>query len=307
MSHFSCMIVLPEEPESDKHLKEVLRILLAPFDENTEVDPYRSYTDKPDPNWRELDANNIKFKELIDAGVERKIVWKQVYGDATEVKRGLQYPYWNAYHEGGVNPENDTEVSAWTKASWSEDGMFEVDDNGIYQMSTYNPQSQYDWWELGGRWLGYFQVVEGAKSFLGSPGLFTDAPSSAEGTVPADCARKGDIAVTGMQLAVAHKRGQTYDEAFKRYPHDEDSRSSVFDVTPGQSREDYILSGSSVTDVLKPYAVLAEGVWRDAGKMAWFGMDNSTAQSRESFNTWFERFWQGMPDDAWLAICDLHI
>lgn len=30
-----------------------------------------------------------------------------------------------------------------------------VDTKGLYYLSTYNPQSEWDWWKIGGRWTGF--------------------------------------------------------------------------------------------------------------------------------------------------------
>jgi hypothetical protein len=38
--------------------------------------------------------------------------------------------------------------------------------------STYNPDSKWDWYELGGRWKGYFRLKDGASGILGQPGVF---------------------------------------------------------------------------------------------------------------------------------------
>lgn len=43
------------------------------------------------------------------------------------------------------------------------------------EMTTYNPDSKWDWYELGGRWTGYFKTKNG-EGKLGNPGVFKNLP-----------------------------------------------------------------------------------------------------------------------------------
>ena len=58
----------------------------------------------------------------------------------------------------------------------------------------FNPNSQYDWYQLGGRFTGHLVLKPGRKGLLGSPGVCT-APA---GPGRADQARKGDIDFAAM-------------------------------------------------------------------------------------------------------------
>jgi len=45
--------------------------------------------------------------------------------------------------------------------------------------STYNTNSKWDWYKLGGRWLGFFKLKAGftsMKSIIGEPGVFDNIP-----------------------------------------------------------------------------------------------------------------------------------
>ena len=58
----------------------------------------------------------------------------------------------------------------------------------------FNPNSQYDWYQLGGRFTGHLILKPGRSGLLGSPGVCT-APA---GPGRADQARKGDIDFAAM-------------------------------------------------------------------------------------------------------------
>ena len=60
-----------------------------------------------------------------------------------------------------------------------------------------NPK--WDWYQLGGRWTGFFKLKEGREGALGSPGILTEPAE--DGWV--DGALKGDIDFEGMRDAAA--------------------------------------------------------------------------------------------------------
>lgn len=57
--------------------------------------------------------------------------------------------------------------------------MYVDGDGRAYTLSTYNPDSRWDWWTVGGRWTGYFRVrpeYVGHKDVInGEPGTMTEA------------------------------------------------------------------------------------------------------------------------------------
>lgn len=214
MSHYTVTVVLPEAPRNHaagnidlSQVEEMLSAALAPFDENEEVEPYKDYVQPVNENWRDMPS------------------------------RELGWPYSSLREE---DPEVDlgdpAAVAALANSKWGDDEKYFVDEKGLYQMSTYNPQSKWDWWVIGGRWDGFYTLTNGFK---------------------ANVARKGDIVVEG-------ERVQTY-------------------------------------------AVLAEGVWKAPGRMGWFGMSTEGDAEAAAYAKWFEDFWTGLNDDAFVAVVDVHI
>lgn len=51
----------------------------------------------------------------------------------------------------------EEKMSDWSSAPGG------VDSDGIYYLSTYNPDSKWDWYVIGGRWEGYFTNKEGCE------------------------------------------------------------------------------------------------------------------------------------------------
>lgn len=108
MSHFFVVVLVPEDTED---IESAVGELLAPYDENTEVDPYHDYLSAE--SIERMAAHYKKDPNDLDALVACIEDWTGTPGDR--------------------------------------------DTTGLYRTSTYNPQSQWDWWCIGGRWNGEIQ------------------------------------------------------------------------------------------------------------------------------------------------------
>jgi hypothetical protein len=146
---------------------------LAPYDENIEVAPYRDYLGK---DYYEMYFN--------------------LYAEQTGLK---------------TKPTR-RKLAAWLTERYGQDEPYYWDEekNGVYTMSTYSPRSKWDWYTIGGRWMGYFKLKEGAVGFEGRPGVFDNDPIY-EGGV--DVARKCDIDLEGMRSAAGEAAGDAWDRA----------------------------------------------------------------------------------------------
>ena len=68
------------------------------------------------------------------------------------------------------------------------------DENGFFTMSTYNPKAKWDWYQMGGRWTGFFLPKLGKTGRLGEEGVFGTKPETGK----VDQIRVGDIDLDGM-------------------------------------------------------------------------------------------------------------
>lgn len=139
MSHFT-VVIATDDPGK-------IEDLLAPYDESMAVDPYRNY------------------------------------------EGGAARDYWAVKHlreEGRITvPDEDLTwrhvAEAYNAKYGEEEGehLF-IDEDGVraFTMSTYNPESKWDWYSIGGRWLGYFPIKPGGglipadEIINGTPGAF---------------------------------------------------------------------------------------------------------------------------------------
>lgn len=221
---------------------------------------------------------------------------------------------------------------AWNGASWK------CNSDGVWQdWSTYNPQSKWDWYSLGGRWMGYFKMKEGVDGKVGEPGAFDN--TSTPGW--ADQARKGDIDFVGMRQDYVTKRLEKYDAfhtflgdctfpdwdaIMAKYPDDIDKARAEYQSIPIikeiDKHEDLRwLEWSEIKMLLLPreqyaelmakkairtFAVVMGGKWYEHGQMGWWGI----VTDEISENDWTNEFYKllnSVPDDTLLSLYDCHI
>ena len=95
------------------------------------------------------------------------------YADGTaedtrkNLEQGLEYYQTKAEPKEYLGKTVDTltlEEKLEILDGWS-GGEYRQDENGdLIRYSTYNPDSKWDWWEVGGRWSGYFYVKPGTPA-----------------------------------------------------------------------------------------------------------------------------------------------
>ena len=146
-------------------------------------------------------------------------------------------------------------------------------------LTTYNPQSKWDWYEIGGRWSGIIETKESKE---------------------VNYARIKDIIfkkeLNDLELQKIKKeynqlieKGDFYIPEYyqKRYP----------------TLESYIESQNFST-----YAILdKEGNWHEPGQMGWFGVSSSTPEEEKDFQNKYMDIINLQDQDDWLVVVDCHI
>lgn len=299
MTHSTVLVVLPRQPTSDDDLGDMLVELLAPFDENTQVERYRDYVDPCPETWRETLEHQERFQKLQEGGIERKAAWEMVWGEKNDDAH-VPYPRSSAMRDG-VDPSDDAAVAAWFAATYptedDTDERYYVDDSGLYSWSTYNPLSRWDWYTLGGRWTGFFPRRADAdldrRGYVGRPGVFGDRGAANH----YDCIARGDVDDERMRVErIKTLTDQWQEETLGKYPR--------FTVDENESLEDYV---ARKLDSRLTWAVLAEGCWREPGRMGWWATSDSTDDTEADYDEWYTLFWNEMPPDTYVAVVDVHI
>ena len=154
---------------------------LAPYSENLEVEPY------PRP--------------VSERAVERV---------AAELKK-----------TAGIEEPTLEQLLPLVAAHYGDDDKYFVHEGEICYTTTYNPESHWDWYEIGGRWRGFFPLKDGVEynpNNLGRAGV-PEAMRIREGRGPDEdyeAERKVDVCLAG-QVDFERARNTAGDRARKKF------------------------------------------------------------------------------------------
>ena len=126
-----------------------------------------------------------------------------------------------------------------------------------------NPDAQWNWYELGGRWRNYFKLKKGTTYYKhGNAGL-NNLPLQ-EGY--ADMAHKKDIDWEGMRAESYAKALELWEKAKKET---DSTRQFLYGILKDDTRESFVQNYMSPAT----YAILKDGEWRDkygsSGRQSW--------------------------------------
>lgn len=187
MSHFT-VLVIGEDHEGQ----------LAPYNENIQVDGYKEHYDERSIErykemWKRRDEEHDAPLGLVEV-LEGKEPLPPLSVDQIE------------------DPSIE-ELIAWMNEEWG-DSEYGIDDDGPYRVSHYNPKSKWDWYEVGGRWRGYFKLKIEAMdavetlAVVGRTGSFDN-----EQRYDADHTLKKYIDIEGMRDIAGKEAGERWDMA----------------------------------------------------------------------------------------------
>ena len=160
----------------------------------------------------------------------------------------------------------------------------------------HNINEKWDWYEMGGRWSGFFKLKEGASGKIGKPGVFNNNPRS--GYV--DQAFKKDIDFEGM----IKDSIKIYEETWENSRNEKDIVTLYYKygIQKDDTKESYIKRGSSIST----FAILFEGKWYEKGNMGWWGLVSNEKDENE-WDDEFNKLLNNLPDDTLLTLVDCHI
>lgn len=370
MTHFSVIVCLDDKDgllaraavaEKDfpgairSAVESQLEAVLAPWDENSEAVPYRDYEDGgPEDHWVYQTLKEAGENERNGTGIlpyePDALGWSSNSSKSTPDEQRVEIARKAALFQSLPEPVTWEAVIDMSKILYPDDdaGLLidEEDDSRAYRMSTYNPESKWDYWRIGGRWGGYFTRKadsDGASFLLPEKGW--DSPDKF-GFSSADAAPKGllDLAAQRQQAAdAAVKAYQGYHALVDHLPEAlpwrvfADNISEGNGYTIGQARQEYqaqprvravqgtdwAWSADAVEQFgvsLNAYAekaragavpgfalVTTRGQWMAPGQMGWFGATDASDDSRAGYWEGANAYIEALPDDTWLVAVDCHI
>lgn len=242
------------------------------------------------------------------------------------------------YDATPLGADEEPDLAGRHKYGWV---RVDADGNVLEYVGRTNPNKKWDWYEVGGRWRGFFKAKSGATVKVGRPGVFDNEP-----THDADVIRRGDVDFEGMREHAIRKANATYDryeaatagvdisayvpwaKLYERVEADEITRDEArtlyyaqpyvealkdADLLPFMGEAEEIYGGGreayvqrAVDCVAVPYAVVKGGEWFGRGEMGWWGMSHGDAP-QEEWNRKVQELYDSLDDDTLLTIVDCHI
>ena len=248
--------------------------ILEPYDENIEVTPY------------------IGRPAYI---VERDFRRHQ----ATCFKKQLDGETLDAFDEFTLSL-NKVAADWWKE--WSGESL-DIEGNAL---TTDNPNAKWDWYSIGGRWMGALILKGGAEGKLGEPGVFGDPPLH-----DADITTIGDVDWVAMNKLAKEHSAKEWDTLFKPYDNHEfclynkdyvEKQKTVHLEIYG-TKEEYVRRRGFWTT----YALVTEDEWIAPGEMGLFGLSTDETTDREAYDNKFVSYLKSLPKDTPITVVDCHI
>lgn len=268
---------------------------------------------------------------------ENTIVAKYCKGEVSDKEKNSFMEYYQKEKPKEAAGKTFDELVEMFGQEWSN---WQKDVDGVVRAySTYNPNSKWDWYSLGGRWTGFFKLKKGAKGELGTRGLGSSTPRKGF----ADAAKVKDIDFDGMEREHREKAVADYDkvmEVLGKYepnqpwsvymkkmseggniddirdeywaqPRCKAFRENEIGLGYFDSPDDYLCTREEYGDLAAansytPYAVIKDYEWFAKGEMGWWGMSNDNLTDKE-WSLKFREMIRKLPEDTMLWAYDLHI
>ena len=173
----------------------------------------------------------------------------------------------------------------------------------------HNPDARWDWYTVGGRWAGQLKLLPGKTGEYGSDygpeernrlregycdsALVTDCDFSPDEQTHQQALRFWEVAVEGKPMTDEEKKkliifykGEYYLQQYG-------------------SKEQY---AKDMSDFSTYAFITADGEWYETGHMGWWGVDDATRESRDTYRTEFEAYLEKAKEQGlYITIVDCHI
>lgn len=206
-------------------------------------------------------------------------------------------------------PFNEDVEPGYPFAVFEEDDDYDVDAVCGKRGYWHNPDARWDWYCIGGRWAGLLKLKEECvdKYFPSNNGELRNYAGqiSCDSALVEDCDFSPDQDDYNRAL-------RFWDIVVEGKPKTAEEEKSFFGLYSGEyyvkqygTRENYAKHQAAFL----PYAFLTEdGEWHETGHMGWWGMDDATSDSRETYMEEFEAYLEeARKKGLRITIVDCHI
>ena len=280
-----------------------------------------------------VDEQLAPYHEFESTGDDNQYV-REIDVTAECKEKGLDYY--------GFEDNTVIDVAQLDLADKHKYGYALVDGNGalVRAVNRTNPNAQWDWYQIGGRFSDWLKLKSGATGFKGARS-WTNA---AEPTDPtrADAALKCDIDFEAMRDEAGNEAATNWDKArallsaavaptqWDSWEHlrdvvhkgDIETARKAYHAQPSvkvladfagffdtcdeymQSREEFVQRARD--RACAPYALVNKGEWTGRGKMGWFGVSDDKV-APDDWCRLVNQLLDNLPDDTLITVVDCHI
>jgi hypothetical protein len=347
MSHFTvCVRVSEAVLLQHCDIKSAVAALLAPYQENNMGDcpeGFLAFKDMEDEYRKDYETGSTKMVPLADGS--HVYPWDERFRVKGTFGTG-----------GGTHkvPESMREVEVFHRDRFATFEAFVADYHGDSARDEKkgrfgyweNPNAKWDWYQIGGRWNGFFPVRDAGAVRLGERSLLMEG-KAAEGR--SDIVRVSDIDfdevarlaneraekfwgewqrflggekfggfdgprshAMAIGLLEVKQEALTDDEktraiSWKGFVQPGDDREGWHDVYKVVSREDFFRDYLPTFNPIKAYATLDDKGWNAPGEMGWFGMSSDSPNQYLEFASKYAQWLRDSAADDVLVVVDCHI
>lgn len=290
MSHYSLMAI-------NRKGRHDLDRMLAPYDEAREVAPYIRKT--------RAEALAEYREDIRRAALSLKAAEGKTEEEYQEARKGNPDLFANYdYVVGG-----DRCAKRAAQANLTDEELMpyledyygaELDAEGNV-LSTYNPDSKWDWYEVGGRWSDELILKDGSRADSAkAKDIDWDAMYSLTPLARAQLSKKWDDIACGPD----DKEHGEY--LIKEYgPFHAPKEALIRRYGSGEEGKAAYLKACAVWTA---YAVLDQAGWHEAGEMGWFGISAADEEAQIKWRDGFRKaFVDTLDPEDEVTIVDLHI
>lgn len=276
MSHYCVSVISKSQHDVDD--------MLEPYCENNEVPAYIAETKEEFITNRRRQLSEGCYKAFM----ESPILYKLQHRDNPEHLDFLEH----------MVPQllkmSDEDFYHHEIVSYREEGSVDEEGNII---STYNPNSKWDWYEVGGRWSG---------------SLLVQVDVLKEGDYRA---QKHPRTPTGYCWVNQAKIKDVEWEKMREFklatlvPYDDFVEQQCVFYNPEYFKKLYPESDyEKLLTQFSTFAVLTENGWKEAGEMGWFGCSSATPEQECEWKlSFFETFIKNEDPENYITVVDCHI
>lgn len=283
MSHFSVLAI--QKAKHNMSLEE----LLGPYDENLEADPRVYKTKKELIDEEKENISKILTNSTVQEYLADPVKFKEEESEGTVkwVERLLDKHY-------KVAAGSFTDEDYYQMAIEDRDPE-EFDEDGNL-LTTYNEDSKWDWYQVGGRWSDELILKDGTRV---NSAKVKDLDWAAMNKLDPDQEQYiRDLWRIYVEKKATKKETEEFLEEHPQWYKEEYYKDRYGSV------EDHIKEAA----LYSTFAVVDEDGWHEQGEMGWFGMSSETPEEAKDWTKNFgRRFIENLDPEDVVTMVDCHI